>query len=148
MKGQKKSITSSIASSMTGDKDQKEFKVDADNYSLTNLCLSMSISTLTITSIMNPFSIVTYRSIRDVKECSKEHYSQKSLRSTLLNNNPGRLKECGNCLESTNAFMVAKEIVRKEGGWRALAKGVQWNLGQNIMKHTMFIYIYEKGKLG
>lgn len=125
---------------------QEDFKVDSDNYSLANLCLSMSISTITITSMMNPFSIVTYRSIRDVKECSKSHYSQKSLFSTLMNKNKGKTSKCGNCLESTNVFMVAREIVKKEGGFRALAKGLQWNLAQNVMKHTSFIFIYEKGE--
>lgn len=124
---------------------EKEFTVDADSYSLLNLTMAMGVAASTVTSIMNPLGVITYRSIKDVKDCSTLHYSNKSILKTLMQKNPGRTPECGNCLKSTNSFLVGKEIFLNEGGFSVLWRGIGWNMSLQLSKNLIFIYVYEKG---
>lgn len=125
-------------------KEQKH-TVDADRYSIKNLCLSIGATAGLVQAVMNPFEIVRFRSMADLKNCSFSHYSTKSLIDDVLGRNKGRGPQCNGCLNTTNPFIIAKDLVKKNG-FKALGKGMGVSSLLFSAKNVCFLYAYENCK--
>jgi hypothetical protein len=117
-------------------------KVDNDYYTKLNLQLSLSIATGTMSIICNPLEVLKYRSMIDMKSCSFDHFSNKSLYRTWKGLNPGKTKHCTNCFQSTNFLVISKDIYQKEGIF-AFARGIGPMTLLFVLKNFIHISFYE-----
>jgi hypothetical protein len=124
---------------------KKEFKIDADNYTIKNLVFSAAATSFVGSFIINPLEVLKFRAMRDMKNCSYEHFASKSLTNTLLGKNKGPGPSCNNCLSSTNPFVLGKHIYQKSG-FLSFYQGVNWSIGVMALKQCIFMFTYEHGK--